>query len=149
MTFPSKQDGFSLIEVMVALVVLSVGMIGMAALHGQGLRASSAAIFRTQAITLSSDMADRIRANRLGQAAYGGAAANNDCTTADCTPAQMAAKDLYLWQQRVQNELPGGQGTVTYANGAPPSYQITVTWEDPSETNPTQQYAMDVQVSSN
>lgn len=145
MSVSAKQSGFSLIEVMVALVVLSVGMIGMAALHGQSLRASSSAIFRTQAINLTSDMADRIRANRMGQAAYGSAAANTNCTTADCTPAQMAAEDLYQWQQRVQQELPSGQGTVQYNGGTvPPTFTITVQWDE-SATG-TMKHVMAIQV---
>lgn len=145
MTLATKQTGFSLIEVMVALVVLSVGMIGMAALHGQGLRASRTAIFRTQAINLASDMADRIRANRLGQAAYAGGAANNNCTSADCTPAQMAAEDLYLWQQHVQQELPSGQGQVQYNGGTvPPTFTINVQWDEVSEGTLTHQMVIQV-----
>ena len=87
------QSGFTLIEAMVALVVLSVGMIGVAALHGQGLSAGRSAQFRSVAINLSADMADRIRINRTAAAAYAGAAANNNCDPTggggiDCTPAQ-------------------------------------------------------------
>lgn len=134
MRLTTQQLGFSLIEVMVALVVLSVGMIGMAALHGQGLSASRTAVYRTQAISLNADLADRIRANRLGQAAYAGAAANNGCSAASCTPAQMAADDLFVWQQRVQQMLPNGQGQVAYNGGTiPPTFTITIQWDDVSQ----------------
>jgi type IV pilus assembly protein PilV len=129
----STERGFSLIEAMVSLVVISVGMIGIAALYGQGLRAGGTALYRTQAVNLASDMADRIRVNRLGDVAYGGAAANNNCDPGggvDCTPAQMAANDLFVWQAQVTNLLPGGQGTVQYAAGTPPSYTITVNWQE-------------------
>src|SRR5690606_1731695 len=71
---PEQVRGFSLLEAMVALVVLSVGMLGIAALHGQSLAASRTAQLRTQAVNLAGDMADRIRVNRLGAAAYAGAA---------------------------------------------------------------------------
>ena len=64
---------------LVALVVLSVGMIGIAALYGQGLGASRTALYRTHAVNLAADMADRIRVNRRGGASYGGAAADSNC----------------------------------------------------------------------
>ena len=68
----TRQQGFTLVEVMVALIVLSVGMLGIAALFTQGLSAGRTAIFRTQAVNLVSDLADRIRANRSAQAARDG-----------------------------------------------------------------------------
>jgi type IV pilus assembly protein PilV len=127
----SQHAGFSLIEVMVSLVVLSVGMIGMAALHTQGLGSARTAVYRTQAINLAADMGDRIRTNRLGAAAYGGGAADNDCDAGvDCTPAQMAAHDLFLWGPQVAALLPNGVGAVQYAGGVPPTYTIQVTWQD-------------------
>lgn len=129
----SAQSGFSLIEAMVSLVVVSVGMIGIASLYGQGLRASSTALFRTHAVNLVADMGDRIRMNREGGPAYGGAAANNNCTTAGgatCTPAQMAAHDLFEWGARVGQVLPTGVGTVVVVGTTPPTYQISVTWDE-------------------
>jgi type IV pilus assembly protein PilV len=125
-----------LVEAMVSLVVLSVGMIGIAALYGQGLGAGRTALFRTQAVNLAADMADRIRVNRLGQANYGGGAGvNNNCDPAggggvDCTPAQMAAHDLFMWTQAVAQQLPNGIGTVAFAPGTPPSYTIRITWQE-------------------
>ena len=64
------QSGFGLVEALVALVVVSVGMIGIAVLYGQGLGASRTALYRTQAVILASDMADRIRLNRRAGAIY-------------------------------------------------------------------------------
>ena len=69
-TFKQSQSGFGLIEALVALVVVSVGMIGIAVLYGQGLSASRTAYYRTQAVNLASDMADRIRLNRRAGASY-------------------------------------------------------------------------------
>jgi type IV pilus modification protein PilV len=96
-TIRDRQSGFGLVESLVALVVVSVGMIGIAALYGQGLSASRTALYRTQAVNLASDMADRIRLNRQGAASYGGGAANNNCEPGgvSCAPAQMAAHDLW------------------------------------------------------
>ena len=56
--------GFTLVEALVAMVVLSIGMLGIAALGIESLRASRAALVRTEAVTLATDMADRVRSNR-------------------------------------------------------------------------------------
>ena len=56
--------GFTLVEVLVALVIFAVGLLGIAALHIEGLNAGRTALNRTQAVALASDLADRIRANR-------------------------------------------------------------------------------------
>src|SRR6185503_6410096 len=74
-TFKQSQSGFGLVEALVALVVVSVGMIGIAVLYGQGLGASRTALYRTQAVILASDMADRIRLNRRAGNAYKAVAA--------------------------------------------------------------------------
>lgn len=146
-TRKTNESGFSLIEAMVSLVVISVGMIGIASLYGQGLRASGTALFRTQAVNLVSDMADRIRMNRRGSTSYGGAAANNNCTVAGaatCTPAQMAAHDLFEWTTRIGQVLPTGAGTVTVIGTDPPTYRINVTW---TESNlGAQNHTVDVRV---
>ena len=132
---PRKSAGFSLVEAMVSLIVISVGMIGIAALYGQGLSAGRTALSRTIAVNLASTMAENIRVNRLGQAAYAGAAADNNCDPAggggvDCTPAQMAAHDLFLWNADVAAQLPNGVGAVAFVDGTPPNYTITVTWDE-------------------
>jgi type IV pilus assembly protein PilV len=136
-----RELGFSLVEALVALVVLSVGMIGIAALHGQSLSAARTAQYRTVAINLASDMADRIRVNRLGLGAYAGAAANNNCGPggADCAPAAMAADDLFIWNQQVQQRLPGGASQVLFNGGtAPPTYTVTVSWTEVGQAAPLQ-----------
>lgn len=132
-TATQRQSGFSLIEALVALVVLSVGMIGIAALYGQGLNAGRTALYRTIAVNLAGELSDRIRANRLGRASYTGAGAARACGPGggiDCTPAELAEYDVFTWRTLVGAQLPGGVGTVTFAGGTPPTYTITVTWQD-------------------
>jgi len=144
-TARNLQRGFGLVESLVALVVVSVGMIGIAALYGQGLGASRTALYRTQAVNLASDMADRIRLNRQGGAAYGGAGANGNCGPAvRCTPAQLAAHDLWLWTTVVGQQLPGGVGTVSYMAALPPTYTIQVTWQEVGIGAITHQIAVSV-----
>ena len=133
------QHGFSLIEAMVSLVVLSVGMMGIAAMYGQGLAAGRTAQFRTQAVNLASDMADRSRVNRLAQAAYSGAAADNQCDPqtgggVSCAPAQMAAHDLFVWEEQVGRLLPNGEASVDFdGTTVPATYTIEISWDEVGE----------------
>ena len=135
--------GFTLVETMVALLVLSVGMIGIAALHGQALASSSTALNRSTAVNLAGDIADRIRVNRTARLAYQGAAADNNCDDptggggVDCTPAQMAAHDLFIWQAQAAAGLPGGQGAINVDTGTnPPTYTVTLSWNEPYQNAP-------------
>lgn len=131
---PFKARGFSIVEVLVALVVLGVGMLGIASVYVITLRSSGSAISRMQAVNLASDIGDRIRANRNANTAYEAAAAEDGegCVGADenCSAAQMAAHDLFLWQEQIQATLPGNPtGTVDVDTGTTPAtYTITVSW---------------------
>lgn len=132
-TILSTQSGFSLVESLVALLVLSVGMIGIASLYGQGLSAGRTALYRTIAVNLAAEMADRVRANRAARAAYNLAKAANPCGPGggtNCTPAQLAAYDKFVWEALVEQQLPGGAGSVVFEPGTPPTYRITVSWQD-------------------
>ncbi len=137
---PRLALGFTLVEALVALVVLSIGMLGIAALYVESLRAGRESLTRSTAILLASDMADRIRANRAAGAAYEKAAtdtgtASTDCeeggANASCTPAVMAAHDIATWETEIKANLPGGDaatGDIVVTAGAPNTYQITVSW---------------------
>jgi len=146
MCLASPQRGFTMIEALVALVILAIGLLGIAALNLDALRSGRTAIYRTQAVNLAADMADRIRANRrarntyqlaLGDAAPTVDGTNAACeTTAGCTAADMAARDLARWAASVAQLLPGGRaGVNVVALGAtiddPSTYEVTVAWEEP------------------
>lgn len=133
-----RQGGFSLVEALVALVVLSVGLLGVAALYTWSLRDSRTALLRSEAVNLASDMADRIRANRIAGPEYDEGAAGageitEACTAAGCTPEEMAANDKAEWLEALSTTLPGGEGTVDVDDAtAPFTYTITVDWIEPS-----------------
>jgi len=127
--------GFSLIEALVALVILAVGMLGVASLFAISMHAGSGAISRMQAVSLAGDLADRIRANRRAGTSYTGAAAKNNCIGAgavSCTPQQMAAHDLDVWKKQLAQAFPGGTASyaVTFLPGFPDAYTITVKWAE-------------------
>lgn len=112
-----RAAGFTLLEVLVAVMVLSIGLLGLASLQVNGLRFNHSAYLRTQATLLAEEIADRMRANRPGFPSYSGtnlavtAVAACD-TAAGCTSAQMAQNDLAQWQQSLAGLLPSGQGLV-------------------------------------
>ena len=142
-----KTHGFTLLETLIALVVLSVGMLGIASLHVEGLRNGRTATLRTKALTLATDMAEKMRANRLGAqsgnyvSTAGDMGNNNNCAddadgvpTVACTPALMAAHDIWLWKQSLLNAQTGLPGTPTAliaSDGAtPPTLTITLNWRE-------------------
>lgn len=138
-----RQRGFSLVEVLIALVIMSVGMLGIAGLYVQSLQAGRTSMFRHHAVTLAGDIADRIRANPTAAANYASAAGpggnDNGCVngTISCTPAQMAQQDILLWKTQAGEALPAGDVAVQFnaaVGTAPPTYVITVSWNEPGQT---------------
>ena len=133
----NRQLGFSLIEVLIALVIMSVGMLGIAGLYVQSLQAGRTSMFRHQAVSLAGDVADRIRANPSAGIAYAGIGANNNCVAAniDCDVVGMAANDIWVWDMQAVNSLPNGDVVVAFDDTvAPPIYTITVNWNEPGMT---------------
>ena len=133
----NRQLGFSLIEVLIALVIMSVGMLGIAGLYVQSLQAGRTSMFRHQAVSLAGDVADRIRANPSAGIAYAGIGADNSCIAAniDCDVVGMAANDIWVWDMQAVNSLPTGDVVVAFDDTvAPPIYTITVSWNEPGMT---------------
>jgi len=130
------QRGFSLVEVMVALIIMSVGMLGIAGLYVQSMQAGRTSIFRHNAVTLAGDVADRIRSNpRAGIAYTVATGTDNNCVAmdTDCNEAAMAGHDVLLWQAQAADSLPRGEVVITIDNAVPPNYTIAVTWDEPGE----------------
>ncbi len=132
-----QQRGFSLVEVLIALVIMSVGMLGIAGLYVQSMQAGRTATFRHHAVTLAGDVADRIRANPTAGAAYtavGGA--DNSCVDmgVNCSAPQMASHDIFLWTDQADETLPAGTVTITYDGAVtPPTFLIEVKWVEAGE----------------
>jgi len=136
-----KQRGITMVESLVALVVISVGMLGIAGLYLSSLQSSRSAKLRSYAVELAGSIADKIRANRDAGAAYdtskyGGKPKTMDCDTKTCLAAEIAQDDLAHWTQDLKDQLPGAdrvKGTVTVVDRSAPevdSYLINVTWRE-------------------
>lgn len=150
MTVRQNAAGFSLVEVLIALIIMSVGMLGIAGLYVHSMQAGRTSLFRHQAVSLAGDIADRIRANPTAGAAYAAAnGANNGCTppaTAECTPAEMAANDILVWKDQAGGTLPSGDVVVTFNNAVTPNtYQIRVNWAE-AGANPPPFYSITIPV---
>lgn len=139
----SVQQGFTLIEILVAILVLSFGLIGLASLIALGMKSNQTAYYRTIATQQANDMADRIRSNLVGAQAGNYNAitavvgASTNCITSSCTPAQMAAYDAARWNTLNGILLPNGSGTV--AGTATTGYTITLSWAERSESGSAMQ----------
>lgn len=139
----NKNTGFTLIEVLIAMLVLAVGLLGLAGLQATGIKNNQSAYYRGQAIQLAYDLADRMRANAdriqanansaAGLAAYttilpSAATEKINClNTIGCIPAAMAENDLFEWNRDVTTVLPSGTGNIAVAAN---TYTITIIWDD-------------------
>lgn len=123
--------GFTLIEVMVALLVLSIGLLGLAALQTAALRDGQRAELRTRAVQAASDMVERMRANPAGTAA-GRYDLPRNRTPRSTGATGAALTDLLAWRAGLAR-LPGGQGGITRCSagcpgGAAAVRSVTVWW---------------------
>ncbi|WP_266167877.1 type IV pilus modification protein PilV [Dyella subtropica] len=128
----SRQRGVSLIEVMVAVLIFSIGMIGLAGLLMMATRSNHAAYLRTQVVFLASSMMDRMRANPVGvwngdynRSDYPAAAsitAISACDNQACTPVQLATRDQNLWSSQLTTFLPDPQASIVCTSTGSPGF---------------------------
>lgn len=159
-----KQTGFTLIEILVSLLILSIGLLGLAALQLTGMKNNQSSHYRSLATNLSNDIADRIRANR-GEtysialaAAPAGTITDCESSTADCTTAQMATFDIANWKCAlgnwntnntcdvtllVEGNLPSGDGSITPDTPSAGIYTIIVKWDDTRSGSADTEFTME------
>ena len=138
--FLPNQRGSSLLEVLVTILILSFGLLGIAALTTSSLQAVKMSQFQTVAMQLANEYADRMRGNARGVAGnnYNMSEAYTEadskvavpvCATAGaCTPAELAAIDKAEWTNNLRRRLPSG-GAYVQRNGL--SVDIWVMWIEP------------------
>ena len=134
--FIKTQRGLSLIESLIALVIISIGLLGIAALQLTSMQQSAGAHWHSQAVWYSYEMTDRISASKVNPAnfiLYAGIDTKNikktDCEANTCTAAQMVQADAADWSAMVST-LPNGRGVTSLTNEN--TLQISVMWDDTS-----------------
>ncbi len=155
----SRQSGIGLIEILVAVIILSIGFLATGRMQVEGIRSSQEAYFRSQAASLAKDMADRMRSNPAGVEAgfYDGLSTTqgiqpSSCIAAGsntaCTPAMVTQNDLAEWTAFFNNTsadfiplLPSSatipaSASITLAGNI---YTISVVWSEPVDGTDTAQ----------
>ena len=147
-----RETGSTLIEALVAMLVLSVGLLGIAGLASASLRYSQGAWARAAVASGLSDIADRVRSNptagvtdyaftsrtyeeqrsdfeaRRTDEAHGDLAIARDCLTLACTPTQLSTYQLTDWRNSVNRSMPGG--AVWISGRRDTQYVATIMWFD-------------------
>lgn len=142
-----KQAGFNLIEVLLAFLILSVGLLGVAGMQTTAVKASHTAMLKTVAINKIESIAERIRANSDAdvmdyELVLGDSGTDEGCDERGgsvnvCDPQQLAANDLFVWE----NSLVNGALPVTGTDASiaiddtvvPPIITITINWKERGE----------------
>ena len=145
----SQCAGFSLIEVLVSVIVLSIGLIGIARLQAASLANDQSSFMRSQATAMAYDLADRMRANvnSANSLMYNTAVAGitaNCVNPSGCSPQQMAQHDVAEWSAALSTYMPMGQGFVcrdstpndgtsaanALCDGAGTQFAVKIWWDD-------------------
>ena len=144
-----SQQGFTLMELLVSVVIMSVGVLGLSGLQIESLHQNNTALIRSEAMLIGNDILDRIRANPDGDydgIALGAAPASApNCTVVNCTVDNMKDYDIAQWQCSLSSEANDGTAystcTALGISGALPQgtgaiakngdvYMVTVQWLD-------------------
>jgi len=132
-------QGFALIEVLIAVFVLAIGILGAGAIQTMGLQANQGAYMRSQAMLLAGDIIDRIRANRSALSNYSAVDTSTMSTvpglptcislSTGCSATDVATADISDWASKVKSGsyLPGANGKVV-SLGSGSNVQVTITW---------------------
>lgn len=140
--------GFSLLEVLISVAILSIGLLGLARMQTLSLQNSQSAYYRTQATLLAYDIAERVRVNRDAADLYAlaatGSPPSNPCgssgtngadscsystkcaASGSCTPVDLAELDLFSWHRLVEETLPEGGATITHSGD---TVTVSILWD--------------------
>lgn len=145
-----NQAGVSLIEVLVSIVIASIGLLALAGVNATSIRYTKLSQYRGTATQLATDIGERIRANKGGMAAYvlplaeTSFAGQNALPAAPallcnavadtCTANQLAASDMYAWRVLVRDQLPNGSVAISHI-AAQSASDVWVVWRDPAVAN--------------
>lgn len=150
-----RQTGFSLIELLVAVMIMGFGILGVAALQVLSLQQNREALYRAEAVQLGNDLMDRIRVNPTvvySAPIDADPASTTDCTDLACNTTQMRDYDIAQWKcyinstdadgnefascaaYEIEGALPNGAGSVALVGDV---YEVTVEWDEDGDGTPT------------
>lgn len=141
LTNHKRIEGFTLIEVLIALFVLAIGLLGMATLMMTSMQSSQGASQRSAATLATYDLIERMRANRDRAAVANSPYAGNPMATnlptchnqdTGCPVANIAQLDLARWRTNLTNVIPGADARIQQINNT--TFCIVVFWEEPGVT---------------
>ena len=128
-----RSRGFTIAEVFAALLVMAVGIIGIAALYSDQVQVNPEAQLHREAATLADQIAERIRETREGHAGFAttiGVLCEQQSRPK--LPQDVAAREAACWEDEVERKLPSGLGSITRDTLTnPPTYVIAVSWSAP------------------
>ena len=134
---PRGMRGVSMIEVLVAIVIFSLGLLGLALMQLKGASFTKDSGARSVAVLQARSLADRMQANPQGVTdgdyvwTTGGKPGYTDCSSTSCKPADVANNDLNAWLTQMKTALPASAGSAamgTVLSNGDGTYTITVTW---------------------
>jgi len=136
----NTQRGISLIEVLIALLLISIGLLGMASLQANSLKFNRSAYDRSVATQLAYDITDRMRANRAGALAGDYDLEMTDDHTATGTVAE---QDLTAWIGEINSQLSNGQGEVVWNDTR---FTINVQWDEVADQGNTMTFTFETEL---
>ena len=123
----ARERGVSMLEVLIAVVLISIGMLGIAAMQVTGLKNNANANLRAHASLLAYEMLDRMRANVAEATAGDYDLAFDEAVPAEPDPAIRHEVDLAAWRDALADALPGGNGAIAVVGGVA---TVTVRWTE-------------------
>ena len=148
---PTKQRGFSLLEILVTVIILSIGLLGLAGLQAAALRYSSTAYQRSQATALAYEIVDEMRANakaaRCGAYTGGTSKSGEDCTNTAVPDlnARVGFAKAYVknWETALANTLPAGKGVISYNGNL---IRVAISWDDSRGEEAVRDFSMETEL---
>ncbi|MEH6469637.1 MAG: type IV pilus modification protein PilV [Halopseudomonas sp.] len=139
------EQGFTLIEILVAVLILSLGVLGLIGMESLALKSNQSAYFRSQATILAYDLADKMRANAAGSEGTTtneyisaipskGVEHANSCvsysgsvTGSGCTAKEVAEREIFEWFEQLDAVLPNGAGSLAVTSGI---QTVSISWDE-------------------
>lgn len=143
-----KQKGATFLEVLAAVVVLSIGFLATSRMQIMGMRYNQSAFMMSQASIMAANIADRMRSNTQGvdDGDYDtvdtrSVPADPGCMNSGCTSNQLATLDIRQWGLALENALPNGYGRITRGTDI---FEISVVWNEKIDEGATQEQTVTI-----